>query len=166
MRTFSSPKAFADFLRRMLAQEEAAAAKGLEAGARIVLEEAKGSMGRYQDKSGPFPAWKPLADDTKKDRVRQGFPADEPLLRSGRLRDSIEHNIRGEDAYVGSRSKLAEIQEFGSKDGKLPPRSFIGGAAARKAKEAADAMVKPSLDLLAGRRVAGGSRRKPKGTPK
>jgi hypothetical protein len=48
----------------------------------VILErECKRVIGTYDY------GWAPLADATKADRVAQGYPADEPLLRSGEMRD-------------------------------------------------------------------------------
>lgn len=103
--------------------------------AEIVQEEAKKSVGEYQPQSGPFAAWAPLAETTKEDRVRQGFPGDEPELRTGELRDSIETAIlvRGREAEIGSNSDVMVYQELGTS--KMPPRSILGGAAARVEQE-------------------------------
>lgn len=105
----------------------------LERGARIVEKEAKDAVGEYQARSGPFAAWAPLADATKEDRERQGFPADEPELRTGELRDSIEHVVIGREAHIGSNSDVMVWQELGTS--KMPARSILGGAAFRKEHE-------------------------------
>ena len=150
MRTFNSGRAFAAFLLRMAAAEQQAVADGLAAAAKIVEDEAKASFGHYQARSGPFRAWAALADSTKRDRVRKGFPEDAPLLRTGHERDTIETRVSGNDAFVGSDSKVLAYLEFGTE--KMPPRRVLGGAAARKAREVGEAMTRPTLDLLAGKR--------------
>ena len=100
----------------------------LEDACKIVEEEAKRVIGTYDYQ------WTPLAESTKRDRVSKGFPADEPLLRTGELRDSISHEVVSHDtAYVGSPSKIALYQELGTKT--IPPRSFLGGAARAKEEE-------------------------------
>lgn len=106
----------------------------LERSAEMVEAEAKRSIGTYQDAAAPFAAWPELADSTKADRVRQGFPENEPELRTGEMRASIEHMVEmhGVDgtAYVGSDSEKLEFQELGTS--KMPPRSILGGALMRK----------------------------------
>lgn len=99
----------------------------LEKAARIVEEDAKGRIGSYQDAEGPFQDWAPLAESTEAEKERLGYPADAPLLRDGQMRDSIEHLVEGHEAVVGSKSDIAEYQEFGTQT--IPPRPFIGPAA-------------------------------------
>lgn len=105
---------------------ELARHEALDHACRIVKEEAKGVIGTYEY------GWPQLAPSTQEQRARLGFAANEPLLRTGDLRDSISHYVEGDTGYVGSPSKIALAQELGTS--KIPPRSFLGGAA--RAKEA------------------------------
>jgi phage gpG-like protein len=57
---------------------------------------------------------------------KQGIFADEPLLRTGELRESIEKHVERHEAVVGSDSKVAVAQELGTTT--IPPRSFLGAA--------------------------------------
>jgi hypothetical protein len=101
---------------------------GLEQVCWIIEDDAKALVGEYQPQVGPFPAWAQLADATKADRVQKGFPANEPLLRTGEMRDSITHEIvSSTEAIVGSKSKIMRYQEFGTD--RIPPRPVIGPAA-------------------------------------
>lgn len=93
----------------------------------IVEHEAKRVIGTYDY------GWVPLAQATIDDRSRQGFNPDEPLLRTGELRDSIQHTVIGLDGYVGSDNMKAVWQELGTKT--IPPRSFLMGAAQHKVGE-------------------------------
>ncbi len=106
----------------------------LELGVKKYAEEieaaAKEELGVYQPATGPFNAWDPLADSTMNDRINQGYPADEPLLRSGELRDSIQHEVQGLAAIVGTKSPIGLWQEVGTD--RIPPRPFIGPAYIRK----------------------------------
>ena len=88
---------------------------------------AKNKIGHYQSESGPFQEWPELADSTKADRLNKGYDPDEPLLREGTLRDSIQHEVGGLEAVIGSKSDIAAYQEFGTN--RIPPRPFIGPAA-------------------------------------
>lgn len=97
-----------------------------EKAAEIIEEDAKKRIGEYQDYVGPFPAWAELADSTKADRAAKGFPEDEPLLRTGTLRDSIKVTARGNEAVIGSDDEVALYQEVGTD--KIPPRPFLGPA--------------------------------------
>lgn len=106
--------------------------EGLEIAAKVIEAAAKKEIGTYQrDDVGPFDPWKELADSTKADRLRQGYTENDPLLRSGAMRDSISHYIdpNGHDAYVGSPSQILVWQEYGTD--RIPPRSVLGIAAFR-----------------------------------
>lgn len=103
-----------------------------------IEETAKEEIGVYQPAYGPFEAWSPLAESTKADRVRLGYTEDNPLLRSGKLRDSIESEIVGLAAIVGTKSEIGLWQEVGTD--RIPPRPFIGTAYVRK--------IDPLTDLI------------------
>lgn len=110
--------------------------QAMEQAALVVEKRAKAILGEYQAQGGPFAAWAELADSTKADRVRHGFPENEPLLRTGHMRDSIDHKVIGNrDAVVGSDDPIAEYQELGTS--RIPPRSFLGAAAVQKGPEVA-----------------------------
>lgn len=100
---------------------------GLHAAANVIEKSAKEKIGHYQGESGPFPEWAPLADATEDEKARLGYPLGAPLERTGELRDSIEHEVVGLEAVVGSKDPVAEWQEFGTD--RIPPRPFIGPAA-------------------------------------
>lgn len=142
---FNSFGAFAEHLGKLHFKDYAK--KGLEIAARIVENAAKNEIGTYQrDNVGPFDAWQELADSTKDDRVRQGYTENDPLLRSGEMRDSISHYVDGWDAYVGSNSQILIWQEFGTRS--IPPRSVLGIAAFRNKeliKECVGALCLSSL---------------------
>ncbi len=122
----------------MLAKEFATAAftmrfqlaLGVKEFAEEVEKTAKEELGNYQPAYGPFNAWDSLAESTKEDRANQGYPEDEPLLRSGELRDSIEHEVMGLSAIIGTKSQIGFWQEVGTD--KIPPRPFMGPAYVRK----------------------------------
>lgn len=124
---------------------------------RVVQREAKAEIGHYQEQAGWMVAWADLADSTKADRVRKGYPEDEPLLREGDLRDSIEIAVRdrliGGETHgaVGSNSDIAVYQELGTS--RIPPRSFLGGAAFRKSEEVAELLGSEVVTALVGRNV-------------
>ncbi len=124
---FGSFAAFAEHLVvRQIATLEALHA-GLETVAVLIEETAKDEIGFYQPEVGPFQDWAPLADSTEAEKARLGYQLDAPLLREGKLRDSIEHEISGLEAVIGSKLDIAEYQEFGTAT--IPPRPFIGPAA-------------------------------------
>jgi phage gpG-like protein len=114
----------------------------------VVEKEAKAEIGHYQGAAGPFSAWPELADATKEDRLKSGFSENDPLLRTGELRDSIEHTAGVDEAVVGSNSDIAVYQELGTQH--IPPRSFLGGAAVRKGEEVANILGRHVVKALAG----------------
>lgn len=126
----------------------------LEKAAVIVEKRAKEKIGEYQDEAGPFAGWAELADATKDDRVRQGYPEDEPLLRTGEMRDSIEHVVADGEAQVGSNDDKAVWQELGTEH--IPPRSFLGGAAVEKLDDVITLVGEHAVASLVGKGVHGG----------
>ena len=98
----------------------------LEKSAQKVEKRAKGKLGKYQGSNGMHGAWNELADSTKADRVSKGFSDNDPLLRTGALRNSIKHETRGLTAVIGTNSDVAVYQELGT--AKIPPRPFLGAA--------------------------------------
>lgn len=103
--------------------------EALEGACKIVEEEAKDVIGTYRYN------WPQLAESTQADREHKGYPPNEPLLREGTLRDSIEHTVIPIESagYVGSNNKIAVYQELGTNS--IPPRSFLEGAARAKEGE-------------------------------
>jgi phage gpG-like protein len=98
--------------------------------AQMIADEAKRVLGTYDYD------WTQLAASTQADRVQAGFAANEPLLRTGELRDSIEHKVVSDDeAQIGSNLDIAVYQELGTQT--IPPRSFLAAAAAHKGEDAA-----------------------------
>lgn len=145
---------FIGFIGGAAARMEHGTHTALEHAARIVEREAKAEVGTYQDAAGPFAAWAPLAEATQADRVAKGFSPNDPLLRTGALRDSIGHKVEGHEAVVGSPLDIAVYQELGTNGGgwggPIPPRSFLGGAAVRKAPEVAHVIGHGLVQALVG----------------
>jgi hypothetical protein len=152
MREFADLASFVIFLATRAAAVEIAAAHGLDIAGRIIKAEAQNEIGIPQGKAGPFDAWAPLAESTMEEKTRLGFTkqrsAEDPLLRTGELRDSIGHHIEGHEVAVGSDSEIAVYQELGTAT--IPPRSFLGGAAVRKTDEAVNAVVQEVVLAIAG----------------
>ncbi len=128
--------------------------EAMEQAALVVENRAKADIGHYQTGIAPFADWASLAEATRDDRVRQGFPEDDPLLRTGGLRDSIEHVVAAFEAVIGSNSEIAEYQELGTD--KIPPRSFLGGAAVQTGEEVARILQQGVVKALVGAGVSGG----------
>lgn len=87
-----------------------------------VETEAKTVIGTYDF------GWQQLAASTQADRAAQGYPPNEPLLRSGEMRDSIISASAptgvGAEGLVYSSDIKAVWQEMGTSKG-IPPRSFL-----------------------------------------
>lgn len=127
-----TPRAFAAFLRTAAVAVEATGHLVLDRAAAQIERTAKAKFGHYQPGAESYPAWAPLKEATKEDRARQGYPADEPLLRSGDLRDSTSRAVARDTAVIGSTSEIAVYHELG--DAKLPPRPVFGPSAVENAK--------------------------------
>jgi HK97 gp10 family phage protein len=120
----------------------AAETNALERAAKIIEADAKKQLGSYQKAAGPFNAWPRLAESTLAHHAKMGV-GESPLLVTGELYASIGHQVRGNEAVVGSTSDVAVYQELGTS--KIPPRPFIGPAAFKNkdriAKILGDAVV-------------------------
>lgn len=123
---YKSFGAMANAMQRNMERVAVAFAKTSLSGAKLVQAVAKHKIGVYQPEVGPFPEWEELADSTEFEKARLGYPVDAPLLREGNLRDSIVYECTAMTFLVGSESKIAIYQEFGTKT--IPPRPFIGPA--------------------------------------
>ena len=132
MKEFNSIGAFAEHILKTAIAEEVAIRVGLSKSIEAVKKEAKSEFGTYQEAAGPFAAWADLAESTKEDRVRKGYSEDEPLLRTGEIRDSIETTVSSTslEAQCGSDSDILLYQELGTQH--TPPRSTLGIAMAKK----------------------------------
>ncbi len=149
MREFRNIESFLAFAAKLAVETRIAGNLGLRDGGRVIMREARDEIGKYQGAAGPFAPWKELAAMTKAERVELGFSENEPLLRTGGLRDSIGLTAGDGHAEVGSDSDIAVDQELGTR--RIPPRSFLGGAAVRKEAEVVDIMAGAVVNVLAGR---------------
>ena len=109
--------AAAAFFAAMGERTEHARHEGVARAAKLIEDKAKAVLGTYDYD------WPELADATQEDRVRQGFTANEPELRSGALRDSIGHVAEGDRAVVGSANMTAVYAELGTS--RAPPRPIF-----------------------------------------
>src|SRR5580693_3412453 len=114
MKEFGSIEAFVSHLATVAVAVREADHAILKESAEKVEKRAKQKIGEYQEQVGPFIAWPELAEATKADRAKQGYPEDEPGLRSGEMRDSIEHTVGKDEAQIGSNDDHLVYFELGT----------------------------------------------------
>ena len=155
-RNFNSFLGLAEHLALVVEEQERVIHRSLDQAARLLKKNAKAKVGTYQDEAFPFPAWAELADSTKEDRLRHGFTENDPGLRSGKMRDSIEHTVddRNHLAAVGSDDDKLVYFELGTE--KQPPRSVLGSAAIESTEDILRIIGKNAVTALIGEEVAGG----------
>jgi len=113
-------------------------------------------------------SWEPLADDTKRGRLRHnksnfrkngklsakgrresasGF---QPLVDTGNLRNSITRNVSGNSVEVGTDLIYGAIHQFGSENGDIPARPFMPTEGLPKdwAQEAVDSIGEQLIRAL------------------
>lgn len=129
MKEFTSIGQMIAHLALMDAQTTLALHHGLKKCVMAIEGTAKKEFGVYQGEVKPFAGWAPLADVTQAARVSLGYTPDDPLLRSGELRDTVSHQIDGLEAVIGSDSDVMVYQELGTD--RIPPRAVLGPAAIR-----------------------------------
>jgi hypothetical protein len=132
---------FASFLGE-LAVVEIANHHALEHAAVIVETEAKRVIGTYDY------GWPELAESTQTQRVGLGFPANEPGLRTGDMRDSIEHKTFTEEAFVGSDDDKLVWFDLGTS--RQPARPALEAAAMHKEAEVVDLVGRTFVAHLSG----------------
>jgi hypothetical protein len=127
MKEFHSITAFVEHLAAAELAMRHSLHHGLDKAAAVIERDAKAKFGEYQPDVPPYNAWAELAEATKRDRVARGFSENDPLLRSGGLRDSVSRRVEGLEAQVGSTSDVMVYQELGTPT--IPPRPVLGPAA-------------------------------------
>jgi hypothetical protein len=100
--------------------------EGMEAITAKLLHDTREKFGEYQGGAGPFQPWPPLASATIADREARGFSPDEPLLRTGELRDSYYKQVEGLEGGVGSDLDKALGMEVGDPAKNVPARPTVG----------------------------------------
>lgn len=122
----------------------------LESQGAAIEASAKSKFGSYQT------GWPALAELTKAERARLGFTPDDPLFRSGGLRDAVRHKVEGESVFVGvepgetlhgvdgrevDAALVMEVQEYGDSRGRVPPRPVFGTVVLEDLDRHVDAFV-------------------------
>lgn len=126
MKSFQSFGALARQLERVALRVPETHAALMRAGANTVAEDAKERIGHYQQ------GWEQLAPSTVAEKTRKGFAGvalpggdggDNPLLRTGDLRDSITQWATPSEFVVGSADPVMLYQEMGTPT--IPPRPVL-----------------------------------------
>ena len=144
MRSFASLAQRAAHLRRTVATAPQAEHHAIDEASRHFLDAVRSTPGTYQA------GWAELEATTQADRVAHGYSADDPLLRSGSLRDSYQRRVLDHrHAIVGSDDPRAPWFENGTR--RMPPRPILGAAAAAHGKRIADGIGLHIHHHIAGR---------------
>lgn len=166
MKEFNDISAFLRHMATIPAAVSLAEKTGLERAALLFERGAKAEIGHYQrQNTGSFAPWEELADSTKRDRVQQGYPENNPGLRSGEMLASIQHTVvhapGAGSAIVGSDDDKLVWFELGTHgrrgmagdlSGSQPPRSVLGIAGVREGKTAVTQIATRVSWALAGMR--------------
>ncbi|OGB23355.1 MAG: hypothetical protein A3I66_01435 [Burkholderiales bacterium RIFCSPLOWO2_02_FULL_57_36] len=126
MREFNDLSSFILHFATLEVAVQKSAERALDRSLQVIEETAKAEIGHYQPAAGPFNEWAQLAESTLKHHERMGV-GDSPLLVTGELYASIEHERSGGEGVVGTKLEKGKWQEFGTD--KIPPRPFMGPAA-------------------------------------
>lgn len=129
MKTYQSFGALARALERAAAELPETYAAAMQAGAESVKRDAQARIGHRQ------PGWQELAESTVAEKTRLGYAGvpvpggdgdQNPLLRTGDMRDSIKAEASAEGFVVGSADDVLAYQELGTS--RIPPRPVLGPA--------------------------------------
>lgn len=154
VRNFKSFNDFDLFLKRSpvahKSEETKIIEESLTEAAKFLQTKAKEKFGEYQS------GWDELSEATQKDREQKGFTANDPLLRNGHLRDSVEMNAVGRTASVGSDDPVMVWQEKGTARtgwngaNGIPPRPVFLLTYFEHGEEAVKLFTKTYLSLIRG----------------
>lgn len=145
---FGSFQQMARFMKTVDRLSDAVISEGLRLAAEAIHEKMDPMFGSYQSGAGPYPDWEPLKDSTKADRLTAGFTENEPLLRTGHLRESYQVRSGLMWAGVGSEEEYALVQEVGDPTNNLPARSTLGIAFVHAEQEASEIGFLPYAAML------------------
>jgi phage gpG-like protein len=95
-----------------------------------------------------YPYWPALKPETLAHKMMNT-----PLLETGELRASIEWNAEGNEGHVGSNNDKAVWHELGTN--KIPPRSFLAGAAMRMEHKVQAMAARAVMSVMAGKGLHG-----------
>jgi len=130
MTSFFTVEEMADLLLKLKITHKIFLHEGLKVVADKLVDTAKKEISHYQTAIGPFPDWEDLKQSTVDEKEKLGYaPPDNPLLRTGEMRDSIKSNVVDLTIYFGCTDPKSVNHEFGTS--KMEMRPFIGPAAFR-----------------------------------
>jgi len=127
MKTFSL-EGFARFTEAIAVSHNKVVSAGLAVGAVAIRKKAHEIFGDNAKLAS-------LAPSTQEERSRQGFTPNDPLVRTGELRDSLEVEAGLMMAGVGSPDILMRYHELGDTRGRYPPRPVLTLATAEAMPE-------------------------------
>lgn len=110
---FNGWEDFADHLDGVALQLKAAPIEAAHVTAPVMAD-------AVQEIFGHDPPLQTLAESTQTERVRLGYTPNDPLVRDGTLRESVEFEAIENIAGTGSSSFIAPIHEYGNAH--IPPR--------------------------------------------
>lgn len=153
MKNFSNFADFAVHLGMVMASNHVETRESLDGCAKYLSKKIHDRFGKYiREAQGPFKAWAELAPSTKADRVRQGYTPNDPLLRSGKLRDSVKTEVKSgvfeHVAVIGTNDERMVWLELGTKN--IPPRSVFGAEGYINRKKIRDVIGITTANRIAG----------------
>lgn len=160
MKQYGSLGAFANHLQKLATTGHEVTHHMVKTGAGMIEKKAHDEIGTYQTNISPYPDWAPLAESTLHGwdspwgvhypgKIELGFaPPDNPLLRTGTMRDSIKSDAVGNEAVVGSNDAILKYHEFGTP--KMPPRPVLGPAAHSTTNGILSRMAATTMHWLSG----------------
>lgn len=116
--------------------------RALERCGKLVTREVYRVIGSYDY------GWPQLAESTQNQRESLGFEPNEPLLRTGRMRDTIWFKVQHNEVTIGTDDQIAIWQELGTS--RIPPRPFLEGALKAKTPEVLEIIGKDAVRKLSG----------------
>ena len=154
MKNFNSFMDFALHLGMITESNSIKTRESLEVYTEFLKKKIKDRFGNYmREEAGQFEQWKELAASTKSDRVSKGYTPNDPLLRSGKIRDSVESEVKSyigkHVAVVASKDQIMVWQELGTS--RIPPRSVFGAEAYLNKDKIAEFVALSTINRISGK---------------
>jgi hypothetical protein len=116
--------------------------KALDRCGKLVAKEVYRVIGTYDY------GWPQLGPSTQSQREFLGFEPNDPLLRTGSMRDSVWYKVEHDQVTIGTDNQIAVWQELGTT--RIPPRPFLEGALHQKTPEVLDVIGRTVVGHLSG----------------